>query len=105
MSTYLIGFEIKQGEFPNEKTGEIVPYNNRILKCVTDDGQNGTNFGFSGFEVKLKMSDVAFSLGVPERDESVDTALKNINKKEIEIKSAPKNGTLAVVGFRPVIKK
>lgn len=105
MSTYLVGFDIKKGDFVNDKTGELIAYNNRVLKCVSDDGQNATSFGFSGFDVKLKMPEVALSLGVPERDDAVDTALKNINKKEIEFINAPKNGTLSVVGFRPVFNK
>lgn len=105
MSTYLVGVEPKKGEFANDKTGELISYNNRLLNCVTDDGQNADNFGFSVFQVKLKMAEVAFSLGVPERDDSVDSALKNLCKKEIEFINAPKNGTLTVVGFRPVFKK
>lgn len=105
MSTYLIGFEIKQGDIPDEKGGQPFHYNNRVLQCITDDGQNVNSFGFSGFTVKLRMSEVALSLGVPERDDAVDAALKNINKKEIILKNAPKNGVLACVGFKPVFNK
>lgn len=105
MSTYLVGYETKKGSFANDKTGELIAYNNRLLNFVTDDGQTAGNFGFSGFQVKFKLAEVADSLGVPERDESVDTALKSVCKKEIELINAPKNGTLTVVGFRPVFKK
>lgn len=104
MSTYLVGFETKKGQFTNDNGG-VVDYNNRLLNCVIDDAQSANTFGFSCFQVKLKISDVAVSLGVPERDDSVDSALKNIFKKEIEFINAPKNGTLTVVGFRPVFKK
>jgi len=105
MSIYLVGVEPKKGEFPNEKTGEIISYNNRLLNCVTDDGQKADDFGYSCFQVKLKLSEVAFSLGVPEKDEAVNSALKSLCKKEIEFINAPKNGTLAIVGLRPVFKK
>lgn len=101
MSTYLVGFEVKKGQF-NNSSGESVDYNNRLLNCVTDDGQGSNSFGFSTFQVKLKMSEVAFSLDVPERDDSVDAALKNIF---LEFINAPKNGVLSVVGFRPIFKK
>ncbi len=105
MSIYLVGYEPKKGEFPNEKTGEIISYNNRLLNCVTDDGQKPEDFGYSCFQVKLKMADVAYSLGVPEKDEAVDSALKSVFKKEIEFINAPKNGSLAIVGLRSVFKK
>ena len=106
MSTYLVGFDTKKGEFTNDKTGESIAYSNRSLNCVTDDGQNANSFGYSCFQVKkIKMSEIAFSLGVPERDDAVDTALKNLLKKEIELINAPKNGTLTIVGLRPVFKK
>lgn len=105
MSTYLVGCEPKKGEFPNEKTGEIISYNNRLLNCVTDDGQKPEDFGYSCFQVKLKMAEVAYSLGVPETDDAVNSALKNLCKKEIEFINAPKNGVLAIVGLRPVFKK
>lgn len=104
MSTYFVGFEVKKGQFTNDNGG-IVDYSNRLLNCITDDGQNDKNFGFTGFQVKLKMSEVAFSLGVPERDDAVDAALKNIFKKRIEFSYAPKNGTMMPVGFHPDFSK
>ncbi len=105
MSTYLIGFETKKGEFTNDKTGELIAYNNRTLKCVTNDGNNANNFGFSGFKVKMKMPDIAGSLGVSENDGSVDSSLKNLFNKEIQLIYAPINDEMTVVGFRPVFKK
>ncbi|MDE6501506.1 MAG: hypothetical protein K2L10_05435 [Ruminococcus sp.] len=106
MSTYLVGFGVNKGEFPNEKTGDMISYSNRSLDCITDNGQNDKSYGFSCFHIKkIRMSDLACSLGVPERDDSVDTALKNMCKKEIELVYAPKNNTLEIVGVRPVFKK
>ena len=100
MSTYLVGFEVKKGQF-NNNGGEAVDYNNRLLNFVTDDGQTANSFGFTGFQIKLKMSEVAVSLGVPERDESVDSALQKVFRKKVDFVHAPKNGKLEIVGFCP----
>ena len=105
MSTYLVGFGRRKGEFANDKTGELISYDNRLLRCVTDDGKDKDNFGFMGFEVKMKMADVADSLGVSENGQSVDSSLNNLCRKEIELIYAPRNNVMTVVGFRPVLKK
>lgn len=105
MSTYLVGFERKKGEFVNDKTGELVNYDNRVLKFITDDGNNENNFGFSGFKVKMKMVDVARSLGVSENGNAVDTSLKNLFNNEIVLIYAPVNDEMTIVGFRPILKK
>lgn len=105
MSTYLVGFERRKGEFANEKTGELIGYDNRMLRFITDDGHNKDNFGFAGFELKMKMSDIAESLGVPATGEAVDTSLKNLFRKEVDIIYAPRNNVMTVVGIRPVLSK
>lgn len=104
MSTYLVGFEVNKGQFPNDK-GELVDYNNRLLNFLTDDGQSAVSFGFSGFQVKLKMSNVAWSLGVPERDESVNSSLEKIFRHKVDFIHAPKNGKLEIVGIKPYFDK
>lgn len=105
MSTYLIGVGLRKGEFTNEKTGELINYDNRLLRCVTDDGKDSNNLGFTGFEIKMKMTDIAHSLGVSENDSAVDTSLKNLFNKEIQLIYAPLNNVMTVVGFRPVLKR
>lgn len=102
MSTKLIGFEIKKGTFTNEKTGELVPYSNRALRFVTDDGaDNKVNFGFSCYEEpKVKMSVIASALGISETDEAVDMALRNMLNKEVIVLRMPKNNELVCVGVR-----
>lgn len=101
MSTYLIGFGISQGDFLNDKK-ETVSYSNRVLRCATDNSQDNLNFGFSCFEVKVKTSALAKSLGISERDDAVDSALKNLYKKQIELVYAPVKNELTVIGIRPV---
>ena len=105
MSTYLVGFEVKKGTFTNDKTGELICYDNRLLRCVTDDGNNNDNFGFSGFEIKMKMSDIAESLGISAIDDTVNTSLKNLFRKRIDIVYAPRNNVMTVVAIRPVLSK
>lgn len=102
MSTYFIGFGISQGDFLNSEK-ETVSYSNRLLRCVTDDGVDDFNVGFSGFEVKMKSSDLARCLGVEEKD--VDNALKSLYKKQVEFVYAPRKNELSIVGFRPVNNK
>lgn len=99
MSTYLIGVEPKKGEFTGEN-GTIC-YNNRVLYCVTE-AQGVGNIGYFSYQIKLKASDLASSLGVPERDDAVDLALAGLIRKEIDIVNAPRNGVLTVVGIRPI---
>lgn len=99
--TILIGYEIKIGKFPNEKTGQLVEYNNRILRFISDSGATPENVGYSPFEVKLKMTELAKSLGIGANDNFVnDTLTKNLNK-EFEVSFAPKNGAMVCVGARP----
>lgn len=98
--TVLIGFEIRSGSFPNEKTGELVPFNNRVLRFITDSGVTSENIGFSQFEVKLKMEDVAKCFGIGKNDQYVNETLAKNLHKEFEVLWAPKNGSMTCVGFR-----
>lgn len=100
MATILIGYEVRKGEFTNPKTGELIPYNNRILRAITNDGEDNNNVGYSAFEEKIKLSDLASWLGISENDASVDNLLKQTINKPVEFKRAPRNGEFAVVGFK-----
>lgn len=99
--TVLIGYEIKTGKFPNEKTGELINYNNRILRFITDTGATSDNIGFSPFEVKLKMEDIAKSLGIGQNDNYVNDTLNKYLNKEFDVIYAPRNGSMVCVGIRP----
>lgn len=100
--TILIGFERSIGTFTNRTSGEVVEYSNRTLKLITDVGADDTHIGFDSFEEKIKMSDLSRYLGVKDTDISVDTALKSLIHKPVELSYAPRKGELAVVGFRAV---
>lgn len=98
MSTYLVGSVPKKGEFINKETGENIVYNNRVLHCVSE---SHSGVGYEVSEVKLKMSDIAYYLGVAERDDAVDMALSKLVKQKINFVTMPKNGVLSIVGVYP----
>jgi len=100
--TILIGYEVKSGTFPSKDTGELIPYSNRMIKCITDSGADSTHIGFDFFEEKIKLADLARYLGVREDDNTVNQTLNNLIHKAVEFSYAPRNGTLSVVGFKPV---
>lgn len=100
MAMYLIGFGINSGSFLNDKN-ESVDYNSRYIRCVSDDNNDSAkNFGFSGFEVKIKTSDLSKSLGCA--DSAVDEFLKKLYKKQIDLVYMPSKNELKIIGIRPV---
>lgn len=101
MSTIFLGFERSIGSLTSDKTGEVINYSNRYLKFATDDGNTDKTFGYSYFEFKkVKMSVLAESFGVKEDDEAVDTVLKSLKLKPVEVVIAPRNNELTCVGIR-----
>lgn len=99
--TILIGYEIRTGSFTNEKTGELVEYNNRKLRFITDSGATKDNIGFEAFTVQFKMKDLAACFRVGESDKLVDDVLNQSLHKEYELSYAPKNGEMTCVAARP----
>lgn len=69
----LIGFEVSKGEFTTEK-GEKLAYNNRIIKCITNEERNNL-YGFDFCEFKVKAEDVAKMLGCVQNDEAINSML------------------------------
>lgn len=100
MKTLLIGFEIKKGEFTSEKTGEVITYNNRVLRFITDTGSNGKdNFGYAAFNEKFKLNELAEMLGVAENETSVDSVLQNGLQKEWDVLYSPGYDSKMVCSF------
>ena len=97
MKTLLIGYEIKKGSFTSEKTGEVIDYNNRILRFITDSGSTKENVGYAPFSEKFKMTDLAKCFGVPETDVSVDAVLQNGLQHEWELAYRPVGDKMACV--------
>ena len=103
MKTILIGYEIRKGTFKSKDTGEDVAYSNRNLRFITDIGANETDIGFSQFIAeKMKLSQLAQILKVPENDEAVNKALSALLSKEVNTQFAPVAGTMKLVWFAPV---
>lgn len=98
--TILIGFEIKVGSFTDKNSGERIEFSNRIICCITDTGADETHVGFAPFEEKIKRTDLARYLNITDNDTNVDNYLKTLINKPVEFQYAPRNGVLAVVGFK-----
>lgn len=97
MKTILIGFKISVGEM--DKNGEKVSYNSRTVRFITDMGSNDDDLGFSPFEAKFKLADIAKVLGVNPNNNDVNEALKTCINKAVICQYAPVYGELKCVGF------
>lgn len=99
MKTILIGFKISEGEMV--KNGEKVAYNSRTVRFISDMGSNDEDIGFSPFEQKFKLAELAKILGVNPNSHDVNDALMNMVNKAVICQYAPVFGVLQVVGFVP----
>lgn len=103
MKTVFIGFTRKVGSFTNRDTGELVEYNNRELRFITDSAPNSDVVGFSSFSVpKMKLEQIAQILKVQKNDEAVDNALKALISQEVNTQFAPVGDSMSLVWFSKV---
>lgn len=98
MKTVLIGYKISEGSMT--KNGEQINYNSRTVRFITDMGATDDNIGFSPFEEKFKLEDLARVLGVNPNSQQVNEALNMIINKPVVCSFAPFNGVLKCVGFK-----
>ena len=101
MKTKLIGYKISIGTIKS-KEGQDVPYNSRTIRFITDMGETTEDIGYSPFEAKFKMNDLAKVLGVNPNDTDVNAALNVCIFKDVECAYAPVYGELKCVGFKLV---
>ena len=102
-NTILVGFIRSVGDFTDKKTGEIIKYSNRTLHLISDDGSDDDNIGFSPFDVeKIKLKQLSSILLCREDDTAVDNALKALINKHVNLRWAPRNGELVLVGLSEV---
>ena len=102
----ITGFEISDGTIVSDKTGEVIPYSNRILYCVSDDAPEGFH-GFIPFKQKVKTSELATWFNISDALNNgklnvnvVDSFLDSILQREIKIKRGPnRNGDHVVTGI------
>lgn len=108
----LTGYEVSAGTITNKETGEVIPYNNRILYCVSDDVSNEFH-GFIPFQQKVKTADIAAWLNIPGAITAtgninvtvVDKYLDSVLQKEIRFRRGPnRKGEHVVTGLSVVNK-
>lgn len=99
--TRLVGFESKHGEMVIE-TGEVRPWSNRYLRCVTDENLEKGEFGLKIVQQKLKKAQVCKSLGISENssEDVVNNALCNVLNSEISMTIGLVKDKYEVNGFR-----
>lgn len=97
----LIGFEIQSGEIVSKESGEVIPWSNCLLRCISDDDLKDTEFGFTIAEQKLKTLLVCKSLGLsPDvKQEVVITELGKILDKQIDFTIGSVKGKYEINGF------
>lgn len=98
MKTVLIGYKISEGSMT--KNGEQINYNSRTVRFITDMGATNEDIGFSPFEAKFKLEDIAKVLGVNPNSQQVNEALNMIINKPVVCSFAPVFGELKCVGFK-----
>lgn len=100
--TILTGFEVSSGDFTNKSTGELVPYNNRILYFITDAGNSQVRIGFFPFNEKLKASDLLRMLNLQNIGQ-LDGYLDKLINTSVQLDYCPnKDGAMSVCGIRPL---
>lgn len=65
----IIGYERKQGQFPNKETGEIVKYDNYELYYVTDEKDNLKGLFADGARAKAEELQI---IGAKDLDEALN---------------------------------
>lgn len=100
--TILTGFEISSGNFTNKSTGELVPYNNRILYFITDAGNSKFRVGFFPFSEKLKASELLDMLNLSDFRQ-LDDFLNKLIDSSVQLEYCPnKDGAMSVCDIRPL---
>lgn len=100
--TILTGFEISSGDFTNKSTGELVPYNNRILYFITDAGNSQVRVGFFPFNEKLKASDLLRMLNLQTLGQLDGYLVKHINTS-VQLDYCPnKDGAMSICSILPL---
>ena len=106
-----IGFQAKSGTITDEKTGEVRPWSNRFIRCVSDKHADSSEYGLVPVENKIRTALLASSLGItfkdsevgsPSFEASVNDALKSFFDKEIEFTVDIVKGQAEVTGLRAI---
>lgn len=103
--TRLVGYFEQYGTITTE-TGEVRPWSNRYLRCVSDENLEKGEYGLKVADQKLKTIQVIKSLGLFDNasEGEVNKALDSILNCEITMVIGLVKGKFEVTGFR-VVKK
>lgn len=103
--TRLVGYFEQFGTITTE-TGEVRPWSNRYLRCVSDENLEKGEHGLKVADQKLKTSQVIKSLGLFDNasEDEVNKSLDSILNCEISMVIGLVKGKFEVTGFR-VVKK
>ncbi len=103
--TTLVGYYEQYGTITTE-TGEVRPWSNRYLRCITDENMEKGEHGLKIAEQKLKTVQVCKSLGISENssEDEVDKALDSILNSEISMIVGLVKGKFEVIRFNVVNK-
>ena len=100
----IVGFNSMSGQIKSDKTGELIDWSNRTLRCITDDDLKKGDFGLAVLEQKLKKSEVCVSLGLDENstDKVVNEALCRLFNAKIEFTAGRVGKEIKINGFKVV---
>ena len=106
-----IGFEAQSGTITDERTGEVRPWSNRFIICVTDQGLESNCYGLGVSRNKIKSVDICRCFGIsfnthevgsPSFEERVNRCLNGMLQKDIEFNVGIVKGAAEIIGFRVI---
>ena len=102
----LVGFEFQSGTIVSKDAGEVIPWSNVLLRCLSDEGLKDNEFGFVVAEKKIKGALMKASLGLDSaaKDQEVISALGKFLDKNIEFTIGFVKGVPEINGFKVVEK-
>lgn len=100
----LVGFEFQSGNIVSKDSGEVIPWSNVLLRCISDEGLKDNEFGFSVAEKKIKGTFIKISLGLDSaaKDQDVISALGKYLDQNIEFTIGFVKGVPEINGFKVV---
>lgn len=98
MSIQFIGVGVSKGTMDGDN-GKKFDYDNRLIRCITNEGMNSDDYGFMAMkEVKIKTSVLCQSIGCMPKD--LDTYLQSALGQEVEFKYGVIKGVSVVTGLK-----
>lgn len=97
MSKQFIGVGVSRGTMDGDN-GRKIDYDNRLIRCITDEGLSDDDYGFMAMkEIKIKTSVLCQSFKCIPKD--LDTYLQSALGQEVEFKYGVIKGVEVVTGL------